>query len=645
MSAIYGAIDLSMHSLDSSLNDIMQKPYHEYSIDSYHFIMYNHVLMGCCQQFITKDSKNEILPINDKERGIYFTADCIIDNRSDLLSKLNLDCNTPDGSLLYQAYLIWGKECTDHVFGNYSFVVYDEQKNQVELFSDHTCSRCLFYHYQNYTLYFSTLLTPIVTANPHNLKPNHRWVIDCATLLAPTIYNDPEETYFQEVFKIKSGSIVTVSKNNVKKEDYWDPFTNQTPLITTDEEYKKQFLDLLSTIITSYLRTNGEVGVLLSSGLDSTTVASLCAPLLQQRKRQLYSFTSVPEPDFVSQLSDYYLTDETTEVQRFCGYFSNIKPHFEAYEGKTLFTEAEEITQILELPSKSQNNAVWLNEICKAAQKDGCKILLDGQTGNTTVSSGRVEEYFYDLFLHGHLKILWKDLKQFSLKYHLSRKHIIKYNVRALSKTLFDQPRKLKRGNIYEKVCTNISYAEQFQTSKRYIQERKNLQLDYINKEKDIKSFMYTPVAYSQIGEIKTKMGLKYGMLLRDPFSDKRMIEFCIRLPMKCFVSEGYERRLIRKYMRGIVPDFILDNLNKRGLQSADNEIRFQKYWPQYQKKFNQQLSKSVLQPYIDTTKLQTSLLAIENDLETGDHLLFRHLMNLYTLSIFIEDFQSLQLT
>ena len=68
------------------------------------------------------------------------------------------------------------------------------------------------------------------------------------------------------------------------------------------------------------------------------------------------------------------------------------------------------------------------------------------------------------------------------------------------------------------------------------------------------------------------------GVLFRDPCMDKRVIEFCMSLPMEQYCYQGMTRRVVRKLLEGIVPDHII-KVDDYGCQSADMLLKIQKNW------------------------------------------------------------------
>jgi len=68
----------------------------------------------------------------------------------------------------------------------------------------------------------------------------------------------------------------------------------------------------------------------------------------------------------------------------------------------------------------------------------------------------------------------------------------------------------------------------------------------------------------------------------RSPFLDRRLFEFCYRIPTRHLIRDGAAKAVLRESMRGIVADEILDNRHKIGfnaaihsfLDAADPEVR-----------------------------------------------------------------------
>jgi len=63
--------------------------------------------------------------------------------------------------------------------------------------------------------------------------------------------------------------------------------------------------------------------------------------------------------------------------------------------------------------------------------------------------------------------------------------------------------------------------------------------------------------------------GSGFGLEIRDPTLDRRVLEFCLGIPDDQYVRNGTDRYLIREAMAGLLPGEVLMN-RKRGAQSMD---------------------------------------------------------------------------
>ena len=113
------------------------------------------------------------------------------------------------------------------------------------------------------------------------------------------------------------------------------------------------------------------------------------------------------------------------------------------------------------------------------------------------------------------------------------------------------------------------------------------------------------PLVYQHMGFYDTYNSLRYGILSVDPTLTKEMVELCLSLPIDCFVRGGKERRAVRDYMKGYVPDEILDNYAGRGVQAADYAFRVNRDWDEIKENVENLLNNPALTNFMDTGKLQ----------------------------------------
>lgn len=577
MSAIWGIIDFNKKMVLDKEAIIMEEPYKKYKIDTYNIYNKTDMCVGYGGQYFTKEARFETMPYHTD--NIVFVADVVLDNREELLIKLKLNKSVSqeytDGQIMYHMIREYGKECFSMFLGTYSFFYYDINKKEAYLAADSVASRSIYYHYDKGVLYFSTLLDPIIQVLNHNVEWNLRWINDYLALNELAMYTESEETPYKDIFKLSPGKALVVTKEECDKITYYSPFSD-IRYNKTDKEFREEFTYLFRSCVEDTLRSEANTSILLSGGLDSNSVAALAAPYLDNKNEKLYSYTSIPEYQQDSDEGQYYIHNERALVEETASIFKNIEPSFIDCKGMNCWDFAEEIMSYFELPYKALQNVIWMLEAMKQARNHDCRIMLTGQYGNTTISFGSFEIYFTTLLRKRKICELYKQVNAFNAIYHKGRRFV--YG--DLLKSLRKKKTKVKKEDMFSKVYVNKKLIDFYDTQERFKSKRYNMDIDMKLTQDEYRPYMYNENALVQIGEIETKMSLMTGVLLRDPTRDRRLIEFCLRIPENQYVYNGVSRRLVREYLKGYVPDHIINDWAHKGRQSADMLDRINKTWP-----------------------------------------------------------------
>ena len=75
--------------------------------------------------------------------------------------------------------------------------------------------------------------------------------------------------------------------------------------------------------------------------------------------------------------------------------------------------------------------------------------------------------------------------------------------------------------------------------------------------------------SYRETADWFAKVRAKFGIDIRTPAFDRRLVEFCIGIPQDQYLRNGCDRWLIRRAMKGRLPDVVLAN-KSLGFQSSD---------------------------------------------------------------------------
>ncbi len=579
MSAIWGYLS-NFTPIHKELAVSMEAPYKEKcNIDCYRSLQLSDLFIACGIQHITKEAKKEVLPIFDAENNIAFTSDCLLDNREELISLLGADSSDPDGTLMYLAYKKWGIDCLRRFRGLFSLAVYDRNKKTLYLATDQTASRCLYYYKTGEFVCFSTLLDPIRHICP-GLSLNENYLKDFLTApgLVPNIVST--DTPYTGVYKINPGCYLAITEDTVTEHSYWTPFMQKKHHYLTAKSYKKAFRTLFHTCITDSLRTDGEVGISMSSGLDSSGIGALAASSLQTNNKKLFTYTYVPYETPKDADTKYRIYDETKDVMKITRMNPNMVSHFLNNKGANCLEFLHQGIDIMEIPFKAFINLPNLYEIYACAKTDHCKVVLTGQAGNGTVSHGYINDILFDDYQNGHFLRFLNNINRYAGAVKISRKKMLKTCLHRYS-----HAKKLYRNQNLNDFTPDNPYLTPAILSDYPLKERYHaggifsLESLPMNKESHLQ-FLYKKALYTYLGELDTKLGLATGVIVRDPSRDSRILEFCASLPYHMYAYRGTPRWLIRGALADYLPKDLLNDWIRHGVQNSDWLLRIQRDLP-----------------------------------------------------------------
>jgi len=242
----------------------------------------------------TPESDREIQP-HSLDNQVWITADTRVDGRADLVSKLvprgcRVTNKTPDVELILNAYQVWGKSCLDHLFGDFSFAIWDKRKKQLICARDHFGIKPFYYAVKEDLLVFSNNLACLL------LHPDVSHSLDERSLGDLFLFGGNQDlttTYFADVKCLHPGNCLIWSQGTLFLERYWQIQEDQIRY-KQKREYVEHFKELLRLAVGDRLRTQ-KVGVLMSGGIDSTSVTATARDLLLESSKpfDLRAFTVV----------------------------------------------------------------------------------------------------------------------------------------------------------------------------------------------------------------------------------------------------------------------------------------------------------------------------------------------------------------
>ena len=116
----------------------------------------------------TPESLYEKQPLTSEDGALILVADARIDNRDDLMAELDVKFGQTlrqvitDAEIVLQAYHKWSDQCVHHLYGDYSFVIYDRNLRRLFIARDHLGFLPLYYLRKGDTFAFCSEIQPLL---------------------------------------------------------------------------------------------------------------------------------------------------------------------------------------------------------------------------------------------------------------------------------------------------------------------------------------------------------------------------------------------------------------------------------------------------------------------------------------------------
>ena len=311
MSGIIGFINLDREPVSEQLLSHLTKSMSFRGPDGEHVWIDRHVGFGHAV-LNTSDDPYEKQPLLIGHTCI--NADARIDGRRVLIDELRAaGCpvvqNTSDVELILRAYSVWKEECTQHLIGDFAFAIWDDSLQQLFCARDHFGTKPFYYFYKDQNFVFSNTYNCLLQHPVVSPGLNDKAIGD---YLLFGFNMDQETTMFSEIQRIPPAHSLVVSESGLRFRKYWQGPQEKEIRYRRDQEYVEHFRRVFSLAVEDRLRTN-RIGVAMSGGMDSTSVAVTAKQILEQKysTHDLRAFTLIgeknpdPEKTYSKLVSEY----------------------------------------------------------------------------------------------------------------------------------------------------------------------------------------------------------------------------------------------------------------------------------------------------------------------------------------------------
>jgi len=519
-----------------------------------------------CLHHLTPEDQFERQPLCVGDR-LVIVFDGRIDNRGELAEVLGLTsrqlASMPDSALVTQLYQRSGEQAFARILGVFTIIIADLQNGQLICARDQMGLRVLHYHLSDQHFAVATNPDALFALSWVPRVLNRDKVAD--TLVQRGL--NGETTYYRDIYRILPGYLLRIQGTKLSKSQFWDPEAIPDVRFKSDQDYLEAFQERLNDAVRVRLRGRRPPSALITGGLDSSSICVVAADLLAAKGQELHTYTAVPEDGFKKQEIRGLYFDERPYVRQVAEMNPSIVPHFiPPSKGPMLEKIAEQI-RIGGAPSGGILNGLWVMDIFAEARSAGHEVMLGGDMGNITISYSGLA-LFPELLMRGRWWRLFEELKAAGYR----RKRMLRTCTIApfIPAPIFRRYKSWRRGG--RPPWDNFSAIHpQFAAQSGVIERaaREFLPFDARpgrnGKMERIDAFH----TFSQTADWFARLRAIYGIDSRMPAFDRRLVEFCIGIPEDQYLRNGCDRWLIRRAMKGRLPEAIRMT-KSRGAQSAD---------------------------------------------------------------------------
>jgi len=472
------------------------------------------------------------------ERAPLCLLDGFLDNAAELAAEL--DCRgATDEQLLAAGWQRWGRELPARMRGDFALLVWDEERGEGLLARDQLGVRSLFLHDASGALCFASEIRHLLALLPRRPAPDPvsvaHWI---------TMSNRPgSATLFEGVRRLDPGTALALERGGVRELRYWAPRFVE-PLSEAEPQLSEQVRASLQSAVARKLSDEGLTGVLMSGGLDSSSVAAVAAVEAPGRVRaQAAVFPEHPAVDesaLIAQLRESLdLPGITAEVRA----------------GGLVASALESLAE-WQLPLRSWGD-FWALPLLRAAAAGGVRVTLGGDGGDELF--GARDLLLADRLRAGH------PLQALALARELpgagdrpARRDVAR--IYANTAILGALPRRLHELLLRPAERRNTPAWLLATTRKDLLDSDDALawkRLDGPRWWAQVAHGLTRGVEETGVFEHQRRRAASAGLEARHPLFDLELVELCLRLPPLATFDRYRSRPLLRAAMSGLLPDTV----------------------------------------------------------------------------------------
>ncbi|MBL7741710.1 MAG: asparagine synthase (glutamine-hydrolyzing) [Chitinophagaceae bacterium] len=517
-----------------------------------------HVLLGHRRLAIIDTSDAAAQPMHYLDRYTIIHNGEIynyLELKEDLQKKGYSFRTSSDTEVILAAFDHYYDECIEHFDGMFAFAIWDEEEQELFAARDRFGEKPFYYLFNGQDFVFASEMKALWSAGIVR-KPNLQMLFNFITIGYTDNPQRPEETFFENVLKLPAASRLyyTPASGELTIEKYWDLDLSVQHQKITDKEATEQFRHLFSSSVKRRLRSDVPVGMSLSGGLDSSSIAATASTLITSNA-SLTSFTAIfpgfekDESAFASLMArNVNLPHQTAEI--------SVNDFVHDWE-KFLYYQEEPF---------GSASAYAQYKVYELAKQHHVKVLLDGQGADETLAGYNkyYKWYWQELFRKRKLTRS-KELpaaRDMGVSEKFTYKNIIAALFPDIASVILEK-QYLARAVRHEDLTHDFIH---LQSKEAYYSTPDTF---------DLNGALYFNTSIHGLEELlrlADRNSMAHGREVRLPFLQHELVEFVFSLPAQFKIRNGRTKWVLRQSMKDNLPQEIVFRKDKTGFEPPQKE-------------------------------------------------------------------------
>jgi asparagine synthase (glutamine-hydrolysing) len=491
------------------------------------------------------------MPNEDGSAMIVFNGEIYnhADIRPELEARGHVFRGRSDTEVVLHAYEEWGPSCVERFNGMWGFAIWDSRTRTLFASRDRFGVKPFYYRFDGTELIFGSEIKCILAAGVE-ARVDQRYA---AHVIVKGMFDDGDETFFEGIRQLPPGHSLTFDGGHLTVFAHWrlDPEAARERYSFASPS--EGVLELLADAVRlRVMSSDVRVGSCLSGGIDSSSIVALARGLYDS---PMATFSVVyPGADYDErEYSD--LVARTFDVER----------HMEEPDGSDFFDVLAKMVWHQDEPSVAPGlYSQW--HVMKLAHPE-VKVLLDGQGGDELFAG-------YHHHLEAHLRGLpgsagWSATLKAAPAVAATLGRSVPLQ---LASTFGPRWARAAYGRILGTGTADDVGPELRDIARRDPIVRRS---PLVYEDDPLNDRLYYDLTRDVIPSLlhyEDRNSMAFSIEARTPFLDYRLVEYAFSLAGDTKLEGGQLKGLLRRAMRGVTPDPVLDRSDKKGYSTPVRE-------------------------------------------------------------------------